>query len=478
MAPTTNGTALSRVAVWYGDSALEARQQDLVLPTQSPISEYIGDVVDQLSDGDPITAPAGSQWTLARIGGPLKPHQSLHDARVTDGAVLELRAVKSTERYRKVTEDVIDAAATEAAAAGRPFDTHAARQAGLVGLAFGGVAVCAAQWLLWISNSYSWWWVLVGGIGAVVAFTGMWSASRRYESGDAATAWTVVWVAATAVVGQVIPISERTGSPGIPHVMVSAVGVAVGAVCALLLTRRHLAITTALSAVMAIVAVICAVAEYTNLRSSAIAAGVLIAGLIGLQNASAIASGLARITLPRVPADGEKMEVGGEIGEQELLTVRRRSRRAVQMTTGLVVAFAVTTAAAAVWTMDPHSYHYRIEMVIVSCVAFILIIWGRTMSNALQAFSMLTGAALVIVGSAARLLLAGQDGWKPVVVLAVVVGAIVVLVTIAVVVTPRGVNPRVARLIEIFGWMVLVTVYPLAAWVTGIFAVLRDLRIG
>lgn len=63
-------------------------------------------------------------------------------------------------------------------------------------------------------------------------------------------------------------------------------------------------------------------------------------------------------------------------------------------------------------------------------------------------------------------------------VLAVVVGSIVVLVTIAVVVTPRGVNPRVARLIEIFGWIALVTVYPLAAWVTGIFAVLRDLRIG
>ena len=100
------------------------------------------------------------------------------------------------------------------------------------------------------------------------------------------------------------------------------------------------------------------------------------------------------------------------------------------------------------------------------------------MSNALQAFSMLAGAALVIVGSAARLLLAWQDGWKPAVVLAVVVGSIVVLVTIAVVVTPRGVNPRVARLIEIFGWIALVTVYPLAAWVTGIFAVLRDLRIG
>lgn len=479
MAPRTNGAALSRVAVWYGDSGQEARQLDLVLPTQPPISEYIGEVVDQLSDGDPITAPAGSQWTLARIGGPLKPDQSLQDARVNDGAVLELRAVASTERYRKVTEDVIDAAATAAAAAGPPFDVRAARRAGLVGLAFGGVAICAAQWLLWISSSYSWWWVVFGGIGAVVAFTGMWSASRRYESNDAATAWTVVWVASAAVVGQVIPISERTASPGLPHVMVSAVGVVVGAVCALLLTRRHLAVVTALSTVTAIVAVICAVAEYTNLRPSSIAAGVLIAGLIGLQNASGFAAGLARITLPRVPADGETtIDVGGEIAEGELQTVRLRSQRAVQMTTGLVVASALTTAAAAVWTMDPHSYHDQIEVVIVSCVAIVLVTWGRTMSNALQAFSMLAGAAVVIVGSAARLLLDWHDGWKPVAVLAVVVGSIVVLVTVAVVVTPRGVNPRVARLVAVFGWMALITVYPLAAWVTGIFAVLRDLRIG
>ncbi len=477
MAAKTSTAALSRVAVWYGGGH-GGTQKDMVLPTHAPISDYIADVVDTLSDDDTLTAPAGSQWTLARLGGPLKPGQSLHDARVSDGAVLELRAVRSTERYRAVIEDVVDAAAEAAAAAGRPFDESAARKAGLVGLAAGGVALCAAQWLEWIASGYSWWWALAGGLGAVVAFIGMWSAARRYEARDAATAWTVVWVAACAVVGQLIPISARTGALGVAHVVVCAVGVAVAAVCALLITGAHLAVTSAVVALAIVVAVVGAAAEYTGVAPSAIAAGALIAGLIGMQNAGGVAAGLARISLPKVPADGEKLDVGGEISAAELATVRIRSQRAVQMTTGLMVAAALTAAAAAVWTMDPHSYHYRVELVIVSCVAVVLVSWGRTMSNALQAFSMFTGAFIVIVGSAARLLFAWHAGLAPAIIVGAVAGVLVVLVVVAVVVAPRGVNPRVARALEVLAVVALVTVYPLAAWVTGVFGLLRDLRIG
>ena len=478
MASRTSAAALSRVAVWYGGSPA-GRQKDMVVPTLEPISDYIGDIVDELSDDDAgLTAPAGSQWTLARLGGPLKPSQSLHDARVSDGAVLELRAVRSTERYREVIEDVVDAAAHAAAAAGRPFDESAARIAGLSGLAAGGVALCAAQWLQWIASGYSWWWVLVGAVGAVVAFTGMWSAARRYHAGDAATAWMIIWIVACTVVGQVIPISARTGSPGLAHVMVCAVGVGVGAVCALLITGAHLGVISAVVCAAIVVAAVAATAEYTGFAPPAIAAGVLIAGLVGMQNAGGVAASLARISLPKVPADGEKVDAGGEISAAELATVRIRSRRAVQMTTGLIVAAALTTAVAAVWTMDPASYHHRIELVIVCCVAVVLVAWGRTMSNALQAFSMFTGAFIVVIGSAARLLLAWRHGWTPAIIVAAVAATVTVLVIAAVVVAPRGVNPRVARATEVFAVLALVTIYPLAAWVTGIFGVLRDLRIG
>ena len=129
MAPrAANAVALSRVAVWYGDT-----QVDLAVPSRDPISRYIDDVVDTV--GQQVDLPTGTpgQWTLARPDRPLKPETSLADARVDDGAILELRLVAPTERYRPVIEDVVDAVAAAAAANTRPFDAEAARTAGLVG---------------------------------------------------------------------------------------------------------------------------------------------------------------------------------------------------------------------------------------------------------------------------------------------------------------------------------------------------------
>lgn len=473
MSPTSTGPALSRIAVWYSGT-----QKDLVLPSGSPISDYIADVVDALSDDHPIAAPPASEWTLALPTGALKPERSLLDCRVADGTALELRAVKSTERYRPVIEDVIDAVADAASSAGRPFDESAARLAGLVGLSVGGVALCAGQWRGWAASGHAWWWLAIGVILACIAFVGTWSAARRYEAADAAAAWGVIWVVAAGVVGQAIPVSQRTGSLGFAHVMVSAVGVGAAAIGVLIITRRHLAVVSAVVSIAAVVAAISAVGQYTELEPSAIAAGVLIAGLIGLQLGPRTAAGLARITLPRIPAENEPIEVGGEISDHELATVRLRSQRAVQMTSGFIVASALIVALSTVWTVDPRSYHWVVELVIAACVAIVLVTWGRTLSNGTQAFALLAAATIVIIGSAARLLEAWPTGFKPALVIGVVAAAITLLVIVAVVVTPRGVNPRIKRLVEILGVMALVAAYPLAAWVTGIFGVLRDLAIG
>lgn len=475
MAPVGNITALSRMAVWYGEI-----QKDLVLPTRQPIGEYIADVVDALAAEDiEITAPSGSQWTLARPGGPLKPEKSLQEAGISDGAVLELRAVQSTERYREVNEDVIEVVAEAAAGAGRPFDESTARIAGLIGLTVGGIAGCVVQWIAWVNSGFSWGWFGAGLLGALVAMMGVWSATHRYEAPDAATAWTVVCLTASAVLGQAIPVSQRTGMPGAAHIMVAAAAVGVAALCALLITHRHLAATSALVGVSLTVVTVCAATEYTPLPPAAIAAGVLLGGLTGLQVAPNVAAALAQIALPRVPADGESIDdAGGEISAAELAIVRQRASRAVQLTTGLLGAAALVTAVAAVWMVDPNSYHRKVEVIVAVCLTVALCTWGRTLSNGLQAFCLFGGAAVVILGAAGRYLLARPTGSTPVVVITTVLIAVGVLVFIAIVVTPRGVNPKIKRVSEIVGTLALVAIYPLSAWLTGIFGILRDLRIG
>jgi type VII secretion integral membrane protein EccD len=397
---------------------------------------------------------------------------------VPDGTPLELRAVRSTERYRPVIEDPIDAVAEAAKAAGRLFDEAAARLAGLVGLVAGGVALCAAQWMLWAANGYSMRWMLAGAVGAAVVLAGMWSAARRYRSEDAAAAWAVLWVASAAVVGQAIPVSQRTAAPGLAHLMVSLVGAGVAAVCALVITRKHLGVISAAASLAAVLAVVCGVAEYTELAPSAIAAGVLIAGLTGLQLAPTAALSLARISLPKVPADGQTIPVDAAMSATEIESLRMRARRAVQMSSGFIVSAVVITAASTIWAMDPQSYHAKAELGMAICVAVVLVTWGRTMSNGIQAFSMFAGATAVILGCACRVLIADPTGWQPIVVLTVVAAAMVGLVLVAVVVTPRGVNPIVGRAVEWSAVVALTVVYPLCAWVTGIFGVLRDLRLG
>lgn len=473
MAPATS-VSLSRVAVRY-----QGTQKDLVLPSRVPIEGFISDVLDALASDAEITAPRDGHWTLARMDGPLKPHQSLADAHVIDGSILELRSVAATERYRPVIEDVVDAVSEAASAAARPFDDAAARLAGLAALVTGGLALCAGQWALWAVNGFSWPWLLVGLVGAVVALVGMTSAALRYRAPDAATAWSVIWLVAAAAIGQAVPVSERTHTPGAAHLLIAAVGVAAAAVYALLITRQHLATYSAITAAAMSLAAVCAVVEYTDMKPATVAAGALLVGLVGLLQVPRTALVLARITLPPVPAPGqEDLDVGAGVSFDELATLRTRSYRAVQLTSGLMVATVATVAVAAGWLLDPHSYYIKQMIAINVCVVLVLVIRGRTMPNRIQAFAMFTGAAAVIIAAATKMLAAAPDGTTPIVVMATVAAATTALVLIAIAVAPRSVNPRIGRWVQWLGNGAMGLAFPLCIWVMGIYAAIRDMSLG
>lgn len=469
MATASSAIALSRVAIWYQDT-----QVDLALPTRAPISDYIDDIVDTFSDQvDVETSPSG-QWTLARLDRPLRPESSLADARIADGAILELRVVASTERYRPVIEDVVDAVAAAAAQAATPFDTEAARRAGLAALVAGGLALCAAQWQLWAVGGYSWPWTAGGVVGALVALIAMWSAARRYRARDAATAWSVVWMAAVACLAQVVPVSQRTELPGLAHLLVAAVAVGAAALCALWITGSHPAAYSAVTATSAALAVVCAVQQYTNLPPSSVAAGTLALGLVALSAVPRAALSLARISLPQVPAPGQNVEVAADISDMEMESLRVRARRAVQLTSGLMVAAVIVVTAAAVWALDPHSYYRWIQIGIVSCTVIILVLRGRTVADRTESYAMFTGAGVVIIASAARLLIAWPAGLRPLIVVLGVAALTAALVLAAVVVAPRSLSPTLSGWVQRLEVVALAVVIPLCVWVTGIFAVIRD----
>ncbi|WP_084020451.1 type VII secretion integral membrane protein EccD [Mycobacterium avium] len=469
MAATSSGIALSRVAIWYQDT-----QVDLALPTRAPISDYIDDVVDTFSDQVDVEARRSGQWTLARLDRPLQPNSSLADARVADGAVLELRVVASTERYRPVIEDVVDAVAAAAAEAATPFDTAAARRAGLAALVAGGLALCAAQWRLWAVNGYSWPATLGGVVVAVVALIGMWSAATRYRAGDAAAAWSVIWIAAVGCLAQVVPVSQRTGLPGLAHLLVAAVAVGAAALCALWITGAHPAAYSATTATAAAAALLSALLQYTSLAPSSVAAGTLALGLVGLSSVPRAALTLARISLPRLPAPGQEVEVSGDISDTEMESLRIRARRAVQLTSGLMVAAVIVVTGAAVCVLDPHSYYRWLQVGIVACTVIILVLRGRTLSDRIQAYAMFAGAGVITIAAAARLLIAWPTGQGPLIVVLVVAVLTAVLVLGAVVGAARPLPETLSDWVQRLELAALAVVIPLCVWVTGAFAAIRE----
>lgn len=95
-------TAYSRVTVVSG-----ARKVDLALPNALPVSDVVPQVLRYCVPNEGVGRPAS--WTLARLGGgALSLTQTLAEAGVLDGEVLELRGQTASVRPALV-EDVRDA---------------------------------------------------------------------------------------------------------------------------------------------------------------------------------------------------------------------------------------------------------------------------------------------------------------------------------------------------------------------------------
>lgn len=103
-------TAYSKVTIING-----SRRVDLALPSALPVADVVLQVLRLCTPEQHSDRPAA--WTLARLGGTgLGLSQTLHDAGVLDGEVLELRHVGMDTRpayvedVRDALEDVVDAA--------------------------------------------------------------------------------------------------------------------------------------------------------------------------------------------------------------------------------------------------------------------------------------------------------------------------------------------------------------------------------
>lgn len=135
-------TAYSRVTVVNGD-----RRVDLALPNALPLSDVLPQLLGYCAPDTRPDRPVG--WALARLGsGPLSLADTLADAGVTDGDILELRTGPETVQpaYVEDVRDVVEDAMDESARPWRPDTTIGfALVTGGVGLALAALLPAARE---------------------------------------------------------------------------------------------------------------------------------------------------------------------------------------------------------------------------------------------------------------------------------------------------------------------------------------------
>ena len=135
-------TAYSRVTVVNG-----ARRVDLALPSALPLSDVLPQLLGYCAPESPPDRPAS--WSLARLGGaPLRLADTLAEAGVTDGDVLELRTGPDVVRpaYVEDVRDAVEDAMDDSARPWRPRTTAGfALVAGSAGLALAALLPVARQ---------------------------------------------------------------------------------------------------------------------------------------------------------------------------------------------------------------------------------------------------------------------------------------------------------------------------------------------
>ncbi|MFD4427855.1 type VII secretion integral membrane protein EccD [Nocardia sp. NPDC058497] len=480
-----NEPELCRVSVIGGDTQL-----DIGLPATVPIAGFIGDLValirsrdPQLPAGDEDSAPVRAQhWTLARLGqDPLAPSRTLTEAEVYDGELLVLSPVTRKESPA-LFDDVIDAVSRLTAGEFRGWSGSAARWTGLV---LATVSIIAALALLAVSRADSDplipAFALLGTGIAASAAAGI--AVRKFTDPITAN-----WLSLDALLlmfgggALVVP-----GQLGAGNLLLGSVVLLVAAV----LGYRVTGIGAGLFAAAITLSVFGAVSGTIYLiwhpGLAKLFAGVLVAAVILLSSVPRVAAVTAWLPIPPVPTAGGAIDptdheqrptiegVGavGAIALPSAAGLGERARIANQIQTGLVVACALAALIGAVGAADPFGPFHSGGVALAAVTAIVLCLRGRSYADLVQAATLITAGALTVLALLSGLGL-GHDALEFVAVALLLVAAGGVI-GFGVIGPHVEVTPVTRRMIEIFEYLLIITMVPLALWVMDVYSTARNI---
>lgn len=475
---------------------------DTSLAMHAPISVVMDGLVPYLAatlrgEGLAVDFKTNGVYSLAVEGGMAFPRtQTLAEVGVYDGARLLLREVRSAEVFKPIIEDGSDALAEFNAVKFPAFSAATAHALGLIAMVAGSgllAALFIAAW--WSTPGLQWWLPLVGPM-MLVALGGSIVAGRR---GAPQLSWTLGMCAPllAAATGWVLvpPFDSVPGHASAANVLAAVF--AAGAVSLLVawLTGLGITVHTAVVTATAAAAVVAALRAFTGFDARQLGTAALVVGMIVVAAAPASALILARVRPPSLPPPGEALdrkeleeaamavEVFDDLDQMRTVALsddedtqlERRSRVANKYLTGLFAAAVVIAVTGAVCALKPGTHYFYGELALAIVAAVIFALRGRSLTDRVQALMFFAAAFALVVGISLVVIIESASALASLITIVVLAILTVAAALVGLVVPGLKLSPITLRRIEQLEFLVILSIPPLAGWVMGVYAALRNL---
>ncbi|WP_281032639.1 type VII secretion integral membrane protein EccD [Nocardia araoensis] len=476
---------MSRVSVIGGNT-----QVDVGLPATVPIATFIGDLVALIESRNPQrpeaeeeSAPLDARhWTLARLGREaIAPSRTLTEAEVYDGELLVLRSVAAKEAPA-LFDDVIDAVSRLTAEEFRSWSGTAARWMGLV---VSALTVLITLAVLVISRGHGD--PLAPALALLgcgtAAFVAAGIAAHRYTDTVTAT-----WLSLDGLLllfgGAALLVPGTLGSP---HLLLGSSVLLIAALLGYRITGTGATLFSCAAALAVIAGVAAAIHLIWHPGLPKLSAGLLVAGIAIISAVPRLAAVLARLPIPPVPTAGGAIDPAdheprptiegiGAIGASALPSAAGlgvRARTANRFQSGLVAACTASAGVGAFGVADPLGSARWQGVTLAVVTAIILTLRGRSFADLTQAATMIGGACVTSVALAVGFAVGDSDYTL------LAAGLLLAFATSVVgfgVIGPHiEVTPVTRRMIEIFEYLLIVSVIPLVLWVMDIYSMARNI---
>ncbi|GIF73772.1 type VII secretion integral membrane protein EccD [Asanoa siamensis] len=440
---------------------------DLALPADVSLADLLPTLLSYAGDDLADDPAARDGWALSRSAGPaLDSSRSPAQLNVRDGELLFLRP-RGGEAPLPVFDDVVDAVATAANA--RPGRWNRATTRAF-GLAFGVAALLGGAVVVLLAGPPQ----LPGGLAGLVLAAALLVAAvvaaRAFGDARTATVFALVAVVYAAVGGLLVLAGDLgIGDLGPPHVLVA--GTAVVLVAAAAAVGVGAAGPVFLGAGVVAVALLFAtgVRLLFDVGTAAAAAVTVTVVFAMLPLLPMFAYRLGRLPVPSVLSEREQVRQDEQSVDGP--DIFARADRADAFLAAMLGALAVIGAAAAVAVAGDGVR----GLVLCLLLGLTMLARARWFAGLAQRLPLL-GAGGVALAAAA---VAAFTDLGPLGRLTVVLGALLAVAAISVaaaVARDRQRSPFWGRTLDILEMVLILAIFPMAAWVSGLVAWIRSVR--